>query len=406
MDKLDKMIAPMIQNIEANVESLQERVISTFRKHKVSEYHLHSSTGYGYDDIGRETLERVFADLFGAELALIRPNIIAGTHAIASCLYGVLRPGDEFIYLTGKPYDTLHPIIGEKQDGSGSLRDLNIHYKEIPLTAGNEIDWNGFLRVLSPQTKMVCIQRSRGYSNRPSFSVSHIKQMIQQVKEIRADLVIFVDNCYGEFVELQEPTHVGADIIAGSMIKNPGGGLAKSGGYIVGKDQWVKKAAARLVAPGIGVEGGATYGYLRDYFQGLFMAPHIVGEALKGAVYTAALTKELGFDTNPLWNESRTDIIQQINLKTPERLIAFCQGIQAASPIDSHVLPTPSNMPGYKDPVIMAAGTFVQGASIELSADAPLRYPYTVFLQGGLTYAHVRIAVKTALQTMKEKVII
>lgn len=398
--KIKKKITPVLQRIETQVELLQENVLNLFRKHKVSEYHLHSSTGYGYDDSGREVLESVFADLFGAELALVRPNMISGTHAIASCLYGVLRPGDEFVYLTGKPYDTLHSIIGDTQDGSGSLADLNILYREIPLMNHNDVNWTQFEKSLNHQTKMVCIQRSRGYSNRPSFSISDIHKMIDRIREIRSDLVIFVDNCYGEFVELQEPTHVGADLIAGSMIKNPGGGLAKSGGYIAGREYLVRKAASRLVAPGIGLEGGATHGYLRDYFQGLFLAPHVVGEALKGVVFTSALLEEMGFVTSPLWNELRTDIIQQINLNNPKLLIAFCQGIQASSPIDAHVKPMPAGMPGYKDPVIMAAGTFVQGASIELSADGPLREPYTVYLQGGLTYAHVKIAIKNAVNKM------
>jgi cystathionine beta-lyase family protein involved in aluminum resistance len=407
MDKygqIKEKIAPIIQKIDDGVEVLQEKFLNLFRKHRVSEYHLYASTGYGYDDIGREVLENVFADLFGAQMALVRPNIISGTHAIASCLYGVLRPGDEFIYLTGKPYDTLHQVIGHPKDGSGSLADLDIRYEEIPLKEDYDIDWEQFDKQLTPQTRMVCIQRSRGYSSRPSFTVSQIGRIIECIREKRSDLVIFVDNCYGEFVEDKEPTHVGADLVAGSMIKNPGGGLAKSGGYIVGKEKWVRQAAARLVAPGIGIEGGATHGYLRDYFQGLFLAPHVVGEALKGAVFTSALLEEMGFVTSPLWHEPRTDIIQQINLKKPELLIAFCQGIQAFSPIDAHVMPMPSSMPGYVDHVIMAAGTFVQGASIELSADGPLRPPYTVFLQGGLTFSHVKIAVKNAVQMMMEKV--
>ncbi|SEN43065.1 aminotransferase class I/II-fold pyridoxal phosphate-dependent enzyme [Lihuaxuella thermophila] len=397
---IEQNIAPVIRKIERQVEHAQWRVLTSFREFGVSEHHLHSSTGYGYDDLGRETLEKVFADLFGAEQALVRPNIISGTHAIASCLYGVLRPGDELIYLTGKPYDTLQQVIGSKRDGSGSLADYGITYKEVSLQPSGQVNWEAFEQTVTDRTRMIGIQRSRGYADRPSFTIAQIKEMIGRIRAIRPDVVIFVDNCYGEFVEPEEPTHAGADLIAGSLIKNPGGGLAKSGGYIAGKAKWVERAASRLVAPGIGVEGGATYGYLRDYFQGLFLAPHVVGEALKGAVFASALLEELGFHTTPAWHEERTDIIQQVHLGTPELLIAFCQGIQSASPVDAHILPVPASMPGYADPVIMAAGTFVQGASIELSADGPLRPPYIAYLQGGLTYSHVKIAMIQALDRM------
>ncbi|WP_093230510.1 methionine gamma-lyase family protein [Thermoflavimicrobium dichotomicum] len=402
VEKIEQRIAPEIRRIEQQVDEHQWRVLHFFRQHGVSEYHLQSSTGYGYDDVGREVFERIFADLFGAELALVRPHIISGTHAIAACLYGVLRPGDELIYLSGKPYDTLQQVIGTESDGSGSLMDYGIRYKEIPLLPDGSVDFATFQSLLTDRTKVVGIQRSRGYADRPSFTISQIAEMIGQIREIRSDLVVFVDNCYGEFVEDKEPTHVGADLIAGSLIKNPGGGLAKSGGYIAGKEKWVKKAAARLVAPGIGLEGGATFGYLRDYYQGLFLAPHVVGEALKGAVFAAALLEEIGFDTTPKWNEVRTDIIQQVRLGNPDLLVAFCQGIQAGSPVDAHIAPVPAPMPGYKDPVIMAAGTFVQGASIELSADGPLRPPYIAYLQGGLTYSHVKIALIQAVDRMIE----
>lgn len=400
VEKIRPQIAPIIQGIEARVDQHQSRVLNAFRKHQVSEYHLQSSTGYGYDDMGRETLEKIYADLFGAEMALVRPNIISGTHAISACLYGVLRPGDELIYLTGQPYDTLHQVIGTEADGSGSLADYGVTYQEIPLKSTGEIDWERFRSTVSKRTRLIGIQRSRGYADRPSFTISQIKEMIEKIREIVTDVVVFVDNCYGEFVEDLEPTHVGADLIAGSLIKNPGGGLAKSGGYIIGKKEWVERAASRLVAPGIGVEGGATYGYLRDYFQGLFLAPHVVGESLKGVVFTSALLEELGFLTTPRWNEPRTDLIQQIYLDKPELLVAFCQGIQSASPIDAYIQPIPAPMPGYTDEVIMAAGTFVQGASIELSADGPLRPPYIAYMQGGLTYSHVKIAIMQALDQM------
>lgn len=396
-----KQIQPIISQIEERVEMHQWRVLDAFRKHGVSDYHLHSSTGYGYDDLGREIFERIFADLFGAEMALVRPNIISGTHAIASCLYGNLRPGEELIYLTGTPYDTLHKVIGKKGDGTGSLADYGIGYQEIALLEDGEVDWDKFIQSVSHHSKVIGIQRSRGYADRPSFTIARIRQMITKIREIAPQAMIFVDNCYGEFVEELEPTHVGADLIAGSLIKNPGGGLAKSGGYIVGKQQFVEKAASRLVAPGIGVEGGATYGYQRDYYQGLFLAPHVVGEALKGVIFASAMLAATGFQTTPAWDQERTDIIQQVRLGSSDLLIAFCQGIQSASPVDAHITPIPAAMPGYEDPVIMAAGTFVQGASIELSADGPLREPYIAFLQGGLTYAHVKIAIMQALDRMK-----
>lgn len=400
--EVEAKIEAQIKQIERRVDLLQWKVLDAYREHGVNELHLHSSTGYGYDDLGRETFEKVFASLFGAEMALVRPHIISGTHAIAACLYGILRPGDELVYLTGRPYDTLQQVIGTERDGSGSLADLGIAYKEIPLLPQGRVDWEAFRAAVSERTRMVGIQRSRGYADRPSFTIADIKEMVQQIRAIRPDLIIFVDNCYGEFVEEWEPTHVGADLIAGSLIKNPGGGLAKSGGYIAGKAPFIKQAAARLVAPGIGVEGGATHGYMLDYFQGLFLAPHVVGEALKGAVFAAALLEELGFKTTPSWEETRTDIIQQIYLGSPELLIAFCQGIQSASPIDAHIRPVPAEIPGYRDEVIMAAGTFVQGASIELSADGPIRPPYIVFMQGGLTYSHVKIGIIYALEHMAE----
>lgn len=396
-----EQIQPVIRQIEERVEMHQWRVLDAFRKHGVSDYHLHSSTGYGYDDIGREIFERIFAELFGAEMALVRPNIISGTHAIASCLYGNLRPGEELIYLTGTPYDTLHKVIGKEGDRTGSLADYGISYQEIALLEGGEVDWDTFIQSVSQRTKVIGIQRSRGYADRPSFTIARIRQMVTKIREIAPQAMIFVDNCYGEFVEELEPTHVGADLVAGSLIKNPGGGLAKSGGYIVGKQHFVEKAASRLVAPGIGVEGGATYGYQRDYYQGLFLAPHVVGEACKGVVFASAMLTGTGFQTTPAWDEERTDIIQQVRLGSADLLVAFCQGIQSASPVDAHITPIPAAMPGYEDPVIMAAGTFVQGASIELSADGPLREPYMAFLQGGLTYSHVKIAIMQALDRMK-----
>lgn len=401
VDQMEKKVTAVFERIARRVEYHQERVLQAFREARVQEFHFAESTGYGYDDSGRDTLEAIYARLFGTEGAIVRPHITSGTHAIAACLFGVLRPGDRLLYITGKPYDTLDQVIGKEGDGTGSLADYGIIYEAVPLRNGKP-DWDEIARHLDGRTKCVGIQRSCGYSRRPSFTVQEIAEMVRFVKEIKRDVVLFVDNCYGEFVEEKEPTHYGVDLLAGSLIKNPGGGLAKSGGYVVGKEALLKQVSARLTAPGVGTEGGAMYGgYTRDFFQGLFLAPHVVGEALKGAVLTAAVMEALGFPTFPKWGDKRTDIIQQIDFGDPELLVSFCQGIQMASPVDSYVVPQPGPMPGYEDPVIMAAGTFVQGASIELSADGPLRPPYTGYMQGGLTYAHVKIALCTALEQMR-----
>lgn len=399
-ERVEERIAARLKEIDRQIERNQWKVLKAFREEGVGEHHFASSTGYGYDDLGRAVLERVTAKVFGAEAALVRPHIISGTHAIAACLYGVLRPGDELLYITGTPYDTLHRVIGSAADGSGSLCDYGITYREVPLTPEGRVDFDAVRAAIGPNTRCVGIQRSRGYADRPSFSVADIEEMIRRVRRYAPEAVIFVDNCYGEFVEDEEPTAKGADLMAGSLIKNPGGGLAKSGGYIAGKRKWVERAAARLVAPGIGMEGGATYNHLRDYFQGLFLAPHTVGQALKGAVFAAAMMAEAGISTSPAWDDPRTDIIQQIRFGDPELLIAFCRGIQEASPVDAHLTPEPAPMPGYDDPVIMAAGTFVQGASIELSADGPLRPPFIAYMQGGLTYAHVKIAILRSLDRL------
>lgn len=399
--QIEKKISPVLQKINVHVEQMQERVLNAFRQHQISEAHLQGSTGYGYDDLGRDALEAVFAQMMGAEKALVRPQLVSGTHAISTVLFGVLRPGDELIYLTEEPYDTLQKVIGQAPDGTGTLVDFGIGYQSIPLREGGEVDWTGFRQALSERTKMVAIQRSRGYSSRPSFSIAKIKEMIEQIRKLCPQAVIFVDNCYGEWVEAQEPPHVGADLVAGSLIKNPGGGLAKSGGYIAGKKQWVDRVAGRMTAPGIASEVGATYGYLRDYFQGLFLAPHVVGEALKGMVFAAAALEEMGFETSPTWDEPRADIVQQVALGRADRLVAFCQGIQSCSPIDSFLTLEPAAMPGYSDLIVMAAGAFVSGASIELSADGPLRPPYIAYLQGGLTYAHVKIAIQEAIANLQ-----
>ena len=358
VESVEKRIAPQFSNIAKRVELNQQRVLDAFKEANVQEYHFAASTGYGYDDPGRDALEMAYKQVFGSEAAIVRPYITSGTHAIAACLFGVLRPGDKLVYITGKPYDTLEEVIGLRGKVSGSLREFGITYEEVPIQ-NNPLDWEQISRTIDAKTKCIGIQRSRGYSTRPSFTVKEINEMVNFVKEIKQDVVVFVDNCYGEFVEVEEPTHHGVDLMAGSLIKNPGGGLAKSGGYIVGREALVEQVGTRLTAPGVGNEGGAMYGYTRDYFQGFFLAPHVVGEALKGAVLTAAVLQQLNFSTSPAWDEERTDIIQQIDFKTPELLVAFCEGIQMASPVDSRVLPVPGPMPGYEDRVIMAAGTVV-----------------------------------------------
>lgn len=400
---VEEMIQPRLNEIEKMAELNQFKVLRAFQKNKVSDFHFNPSTGYGYNDTGREILEKVYADVFGGEAALVRNQIISGTYAIAISLFGLLRPGDELMYITGAPYDTLEEVIGVRGDGKGSLKDYGIHYQMVPLLENGEIDREGIAEKINARTKVIGIQRSRGYANRPSFSIAKIKEMVDYVKSLRPDIIVFADNCYGEFTEAVEPIEVGVDLMAGSLIKNPGGGLVKSGGYIVGKEELVELAAYRMTAPGIGGEAGASLDTLRDMFMGFFLAPHVVGEALKGAVFTAALLEKLGFVSTPRWDEPRTDLIQSIEFGTAEGLIAFCQGVQKAAPVDSHAVPWPSPMPGYADPVIMAAGTFIQGSSIEFSADGPIRPPYLGFVQGGLTASHVKIGVLTAVQELIEK---
>jgi len=400
--EIQQQIAPIHKEIEERMETNQFRVLRSFQKHKVSDSHFMPSTGYGYDDIGRDTLELVYADVFGAEAGLVRPQIISGTHAISTALFGILRPGDELLYITGKPYDTLEAIVGISGNGIGSLKEFQITYDSVALTNEGKMDWESIAQKIKPNTKLIGIQRSKGYGDRPSFTVAEIGEMIRFVKEIKPDVIVFVDNCYGEFVEEIEPCHVGADLMAGSLIKNPGGGLAKTGGYIVGKKEWVEACSYRLTTPGLGAEVGASLYSLQEMYQGFFLAPHVTGQALKGAVFTAALLERLGMNSSPKWNAKRTDLIQSVQFDDREKMIAFCQAIQFASPINSYVTPYPSYMPGYEDDVIMAAGTFIQGASIELSADGPLREPFVAYVQGGLTYEHVKIAVLLAIDHLLE----
>lgn len=387
--------------VDARAFYNQQKVLAAFRKHQVSDFHLHPSTGYGYDDEGRDNLERIYADVFGAESAIVRQQIISGTHAITLSLFGVLRPGDELLYITGKPYDTLQSIVDGGDKDTGSLKDYKIGYSHVDLIDNKEIDWAGVKAQVNDNTKMIAIQRSKGYASRPSYTVAEIAEMVKKIREIAPQAVIFVDNCYGEFVEEMEPTEVGVDLMAGSLIKNPGGGFAKIGGYIAGRADLVEKCAYRMTSPGIGAEAGASLNTLGDFYQGFFMAPHIVAQSLKGAIFTSAMLEEVGMTTSPHYTDTRTDLIQSVSFQTAEQMIAFCREIQAASPINAHFAPEPAYMPGYEDDVIMAAGTFVQGSSIELTADGPIRPPYTAFVQGGLTYEHVKYAICAAVQKLK-----
>lgn len=399
----ERTAAEKLKDIDALIDANQWKVIEAFQKHQVSDFHFAGSTGYGYNDRGREVLDLVYADVFGAEAGLVRPHFVSGTHTIGTALFGILRPGDELVYITGRPYDTLHKVIGKPGDGTGSLQDFGIRYGEVALQPDGTPDWEGIRSRISSHTKAVGIQRSRGYDWRPSFTVEEIGEMVRFVKALYPDIIVFVDNCYGEFTERTEPVQAGADLMAGSLIKNPGGGLAPSGGYIVGRADLVEQAAYRLTAPGIGGEVGAMLGATRAMYQGLFLSPHMTGQALKGSVFAAAVFEALGFETHPRWPDSRTDLIQAIRFTGAEHLIAFVQGIQKASAVDAHVVPEPWDMPGYEHPVIMAAGTFIQGGSLELSADAPIREPYIAYMQGGLTYSHAKLGVLTALQNMVDR---
>lgn len=393
-------VAEHFGHVEETSERNTLKVLEAMRRLKVSDAHFKTSTGYAYGDIGREKLDELFAEVFKAERALVRTQFVSGTHAIATALFGILRPGDELVSLTGAPYDTLQTVIGHAHAAKGSLKEFGISYRELPLVNGN-VDINAIRDFISPKTKLAMIQRSRGYSMRKPLTIDDIEQICAAVKATNPDCVVFVDNCYGEFVETREPVEVGADLVAGSLIKNIGGGLAPTGGYIVGKSDLVELASYRLTAPGMGDELGASLGTPRLLYQGLFMAPHITAQALKGAIFAAGVFSKLGYKVSPLPNDIRGDIIQAIELGTADKLIKFCHAIQSFSPVDSFATPEPWDMPGYEDQVIMAAGTFVQGASIELSADAPLREPFAVYLQGGLTFEHAAIAILGAAEELE-----
>ncbi|MBQ6449262.1 methionine gamma-lyase family protein [Cytobacillus oceanisediminis] len=406
VNEVEEQIKEVQQAIDKRIDTNQFRVLSSFQNHRVSESHFIPSTGYGYDDNGRDTLESIYAEVFGGEAGLVRPQIISGTHAISTALFGILRPGDELLYITGKPYDTLEEIVGIRGEGIGSLREFNIGYNSVDLLPDGQPDYEKIAASIHANTKMIGIQRSKGYATRPSFTIAEMEKMIAFVKEIKKDVVVFVDNCYGEFVEEKEPCHVGADLMAGSLIKNPGGGIAKTGGYIIGKEELVKACSYRMTSPGIGAEAGASLYSLQEMYQGFFLAPHVVGQSLKGAIFTAAVLEKLGMNSSPSWNTKRTDLIQSVQFDDKDKMIAFCQAIQFASPINSHVTAYPNYMPGYEDDVIMAAGTFIQGASIELTADGPIRPPYVAYVQGGLTYSHVKIAICIAINRLAEQKLI
>ena len=390
---------PLFAHIEDVAEANTLKVLDAMRECRVSDAHFNTTTGYAYDDIGRGKLEELYAKIFGAERALVRTQFVSGTHALATVLFGILRPGDELVSLTGKPYDTMQTVIGYDNPSPGSLKEFGVLYNELPMVAG-KVDMAHIKDVITDKTKMVEIQRSRGYSMRSPLSIEDIRAITTEVHRIKPDCISFVANCYGEFVDYEEPTQAGADIMAGSLIKNPGGGIAPTGGYIVGRDDLVELASYRLTAPGMGDELGASLSNNRLLFQGLFLAPHVVSQAIKGAIFAAGMFAKLGYKTLPLPTEVRGDIIQAIELGSADKLIAFCGGIQKYSPVDSFAAPEPWDMPGYADKIIMAAGTFVQGASIEFSADGPLRAPYNVYLQGGLTFEHAIIGIMGAAQAV------
>ena len=403
--KTEALLRARFDEIDSVVEYNQMKVIKAMQDNRVSDIHFNATTGYGYNDLGRDTLENVYAGVFHTEAALVRPQLTCGTHALNVALAANLRPGDELLSPAGKPYDTLEEVIGIRPS-KGSLAEYGVTYRQVELLEDGSFDYEGIRAAINEKTKLVTIQRSKGYQTRPSFSVAQIGELIAFVKSIRSDVICMVDNCYGEFVEMIEPTDVGADLCVGSLIKNPGGGLAPVGGYIVGKEEYVEQAAYRLTSPGLGKEVGASLGILNSFYQGLFLAPTVVGGALKGAIFAANIYERLGFSVVPDKDEPRHDIIQAVTLGTPEAVIAFCKGIQAAAPVDSYVDPEPWAMPGYDSDVIMAAGAFVQGSSIELSADAPIKPPYAVYFQGGLTWQHAKLGILQSLQKLTDSGIV
>lgn len=398
---VENEIKDKFEEIKTVREYNQYKVLKAMQKSKLSDIHFNWTTGYGYNDIGREKVEEIYSSIFNTEDAIVRPIIVNGTHALTLCLTGILRPGDEILSATGKPYDTLEEVIGIRPS-QGSLKEFGVTYKQVDFLEDGEPDYNNIKDSINEKTKLVLIQRSKGYSWRKSLTIDDIEKIIKTVKSVRNDLIVMVDNCYGEFLETKEPTDVGADIMAGSLIKNPGGGLALTGGYIVGKKEIVELISYRLTSPGIGKECGLTFGTSRTVLQGLFLAPYIVSQALMGAIFCSKIFENLGYEVLPKYNDLRSDIIQCIKLNNADEVISFCRGIQYAAPVDSFVTPEPWAMPGYDCDVIMAAGAFIQGSSIELSADAPIKPPYNVYFQGGLTYTHSKLGVLKALKEMKK----
>ena len=401
-EKIEEALKERFAEIDARAEYNQMKVIKAMQENRVSAECFNMSSGYGYNDLGRDTLEKVYASCFKGEDALVRPQITCGTHALALALMSNLRPGDELMSPVGKPYDTLEEVIGIRPS-KGSLAEYGVTYSQVDLLPDGSFDYENIKKAINDRTKLVTIQRSKGYATRPTLSVTRIGELISFIKNIKPDVICMVDNCYGEFVEEKEPLEVGADMIVGSLIKNPGGGLAPIGGYIVGKKECVENAAYRLTSPGLGKEVGASLGVIQSFYQGFFMAPTVVSGALKGAVFAANIYEKLGFSVIPDGTESRHDIIQAVTFNNPDAMIAFCEGIQAAAPVDSYVTPEPWAMPGYDSDVIMAAGAFVQGSSIELSADGPIKPPYAVYFQGGLTWYHAKLGILMSLQKLKER---
>ncbi|MGB7440080.1 MAG: methionine gamma-lyase family protein [Coleofasciculaceae cyanobacterium] len=396
----EKSLFPIFYGIDATVKQNLKKVLDSFQNYRVGVHHFASVTGYGHDDLGRQTLDKVFARVMGTEAAAVRVQLVSGTHAIACCLFGVLRPGDEMLAVAGSPYDTLEEVIGLRGQGQGSLIEFGIDYRQLPLALEGEVDWQTLAKAVSDRTRLVLIQRSCGYSWRASLSIEDIEKIVKLVKEQNPHTICFVDNCYGEFVETREPPEVGADLIAGSLIKNPGGTIVTAGGYIAGKADLVEAATCRLTAPGIGSSGGATFEQNRLLFQGLFLAPQMVGEAIKGNHLTAYVFDQLGYPVNPAPMAPRRDVIQAIRLGSQEKLIAFCRAIQRHSPVGSYLDPVPAAMPGYESQLVMAGGTFIDGSTSEFSADGPLREPYIVFCQGGTHWTHVAIALEDAIKAV------
>jgi len=400
-ERAEKRCAERFRQIDQTAQENTRRVLESFRSHRVAEACFSGTTGYGYDDLGRETLDQIYAELLGTESALVRIGFVNGTHALTTALFALAKPGETILSLTGLPYDTLQEAIGIRGNGFGSLKFYGIEYQQVELDINGGPDYQGITRACkNPNVTAVLIQRSRGYASRKALTVNEIGQMIRTVREVRQDIHVMVDNCYGEFTDIREPGHVGADLMAGSLIKNPGGGLAPTGGYVAGREELVARAAVRLTTPGIGGECGASLGNNRLLFQGLFVAPHVVAQSLKTSVFCAAMMEELGIDSFPGVDEPRSDIIQTVRLGSEDRMKRFCRGIQKGAPVDSYVTPEPWAMPGYDDPVIMAAGAFIQGSSIELSADGPIREPYNIYVQGGITYESGKLGILYAVEEL------